>query len=191
MLSSYFSFILLSCVLTGPRGATDAFGKSLVRIYFFARETARDGNTRLRGSACSTQTSLMRSGVKGHSSLYEPITHKMSYYFPMAFRGDLDALVLGILQSDELHGYEIGNRIRQRSDETVSVADGMLYPALRRLEAEGAIESTWVPQEGKPDRRVYRITSEGLNGLAEKQKEWRRFQDGVGRIVLGLEGNRG
>jgi len=103
----------------------------------------------------------------------------------MAFRSDLDALILGVLQTAELHGYEISNRIERISEESLAVGDGLLYPALRRLEGEGLIESRWEPQAGRPDRRVYRITAEGLSALTSKRNEWVKFSEGVARILSG------
>ncbi len=55
----------------------------------------------------------------------------------MAFKGDLEALVLGVLQGGSLHGYEMAKRIRQSSESALSVGEGQLYPALHRLEREG------------------------------------------------------
>jgi transcriptional regulator len=103
----------------------------------------------------------------------------------MAFKGDLEALVLGVLEGTEMHGYEISKRIRQLSETALSVGEGQLYPALHRLERDGLVAANWIPQEGKPPRKVYRLTDEGTAALAEHRKEWERFATGV-RSILGL-----
>ncbi len=101
----------------------------------------------------------------------------------MAFKGDLEALVLGVLQGGSLHGYEIAKRIREVSETALSVGEGQLYPALHRLELEEYIESEWIPQEGKPSRKVYCLTQKGGDFLQEKQKAWEAFAKGVGSIL--------
>jgi PadR family transcriptional regulator PadR len=101
----------------------------------------------------------------------------------MAFRGDLESLILGVLQEGDLHGYEIAKRIRTMSDSMLSYGEGQLYPALHALEAQGAIEARWVNQEGKPARRVYTLTDAGRGTLANKLAEWSRFAQGVTRML--------
>jgi len=107
----------------------------------------------------------------------------------MAFKGDLEALVLGVLEGTEMHGYEISKRIRQLSETALSVGEGQLYPALHKLEQDGLVAATWIPQEGKPPRKVYRLTEEGSGALAKHRAEWAKFAGGVSRI-LRLEGSR-
>ncbi|HVS13429.1 MAG TPA: PadR family transcriptional regulator [Thermoanaerobaculia bacterium] len=49
--------------------------------------------------------------------------------------------------------------------------DGTVYPALRRLEAAGMLDSEWEDEavaaaEGRPARRYYRLTADGDQALA-------------------------
>ena len=74
--------------------------------------------------------------------------------------------VLGALMScpsDELSGAEIGKHTR--------LASGTLYPILFRLEAVGWLQSRWEVEDpailGRPRRRFYRITGEGVNKVQE------------------------
>jgi DNA-binding PadR family transcriptional regulator len=101
----------------------------------------------------------------------------------MAFKGDLEALVLGVLEGTELHGYEISKRIRTLSDRTLSVGEGQLYPALHLLEQNGLVTADWVPQGGRPPRRVYRLTDRGCRELSAKRNDWKAFADGVQAIL--------
>lgn len=110
----------------------------------------------------------------------------------MSFKGDIAALILGILQDGRLHGYEISKRIRMLSQEMLSLGEGQLYPALHRLEEEGLIASSWDIQEGRPNRKVYEITEAGLAELREKKKAWEKFMSGVNSILMtAKEGPRG
>jgi DNA-binding PadR family transcriptional regulator len=109
----------------------------------------------------------------------------------VAFKSDLEALILGVLQGSALHGYEIAKRIKARGGETLAVGEGRLYPALHKLESEGKVAGKWEPREGKPPRRIYELTEAGHKELAAQQAAWKKFTSGVGSILMSLEANRG
>jgi DNA-binding PadR family transcriptional regulator len=77
----------------------------------------------------------------------------------------VDILILGHLARRPAHGYEIKQRVGASIGHTTSLNNNVLYPALRRLEEMGAVESEVVPQQGVPSRRVYRLTDRGLDAL--------------------------
>ncbi len=58
-------------------------------------------------------------------------------------KGTTTLLVLSVLRDGELYGYEIAQRIRERSGSLIDAGEGWLYPALHRLEADGSLEATW------------------------------------------------
>ncbi|MEO8468476.1 MAG: helix-turn-helix transcriptional regulator [Chloroflexota bacterium] len=97
-------------------------------------------------------------------------------------KGTTRLLVLGVLRDAELHGYEIRQQIRERSGAAIEPGEGWLYPALHRLEAEGAIEASWRAGTLGPRRRYYRITRAGLTTLAELEAGWASFTASV-RLV--------
>lgn len=101
----------------------------------------------------------------------------------MDFRGDLDALVLGVLQNGGLHGYEISRRINDGGGDSVRVREAQLYPILHRLESEGKVSAEWIPQEGKPARKVYQLTDEGIALLQTKRDNWARFAESVSTLL--------
>jgi PadR family transcriptional regulator, regulatory protein PadR len=113
----------------------------------------------------------------------------------MAFRGDLEALVLGVLEDGPLHGYEISKRIRLRSGDVFSFGEGHLYPCLHGLERSGLVNAQWQPQEGKPARKVYAVTDAGVAELSKKRKDWAKFSDAVSAVLIvpkqGKEATRG
>ena len=111
----------------------------------------------------------------------------------MAFKSDLEALILGVLQGSALHGYEIAKRIKQRGGETLAVGEGRLYPALHKLESDGKVAGKWEPREGKPPRRVYELTEDGHKELTAQKDAWTKFTSGVGSILMSVtaEGHRG
>ena len=101
----------------------------------------------------------------------------------MAFRGDLEALILAVLLDGPKHGYEISKQIKAVSGKTLQFGEGQMYPALHKLEEAGSVQSTWEPQDGKPPRKVYALTETGKAQLAKKKIEWSKFQESVSAIL--------
>ena len=54
-------------------------------------------------------------------------------------QGTLELLIMRLLRSGELNGWDIMQRIQLISGEVISVTPGALYPALHRLEERGVI----------------------------------------------------
>jgi transcriptional regulator len=98
-------------------------------------------------------------------------------------KGTTTLLILAVLRDDELYGYEIAARIRERSGAFIDPGEGWLYPALHRLEAEGALEATWRNSEIGPRRRYYRLTRRGRQMLDAQASEWESFARSVGRVT--------
>lgn len=97
-------------------------------------------------------------------------------------KGTTRLLILSVLRDGELHGYEIRQQISERSGAAIEPGEGWLYPALHRLEAEGAIEANWRAGSLGPRRRYYRITQAGQALLAELEADWASFSASV-RLV--------
>jgi len=53
----------------------------------------------------------------------------------------LDLAILGLLKEQPLHGYELKKRLSETLGSLWGISYGSLYPALRRLERDGSIES--------------------------------------------------
>ena len=88
-------------------------------------------------------------------------------------RGTLDLLVLKTLDTlGPLHGYGIAQRIQQVSGSTLSLNQGTLYPALRRLDRAGYVRSEWGKVGGR-ERRTYELTPDGERVLRAERSEWR------------------
>lgn len=85
--------------------------------------------------------------------------------------------LLLLLKESPSHGYELLDRLAQfriRRDH------GALYRTLRTLEEEGLVHSDWEPHCGRPDRRRYRVSSDGelwLDGWAAALQETQRVLD--------------
>jgi PadR family transcriptional regulator PadR len=93
--------------------------------------------------------------------------------------GTLTLLILRVLDTQPLHGYAIAQRIRQFSDEELSVEEGSLYPALQKLLLNGWVKASWVVSESGRDVREYRMTASGRKQLDAVLAEYRRVTRAV------------
>jgi PadR family transcriptional regulator PadR len=102
---------------------------------------------------------------------------------PDMLQGMLDLLILRVLQREPLHGWAIGQRIRQLSDEVLQVQQGSLYPALHKLEEQGWIDATWGESENRRRAKFYQLTSAGRARLAEETAHWERLSSAIALVV--------
>jgi transcriptional regulator len=98
-------------------------------------------------------------------------------------QGTLDLLILHALQRGPLHGYAIAQTIHLLSDEELKVEEGSLYPALYRLELDGAITAKWGVSENNRKAKYYEITRRGRKAVAEQQETWNRLSAAVHRVL--------
>src|SRR5687767_11085834 len=82
-----------------------------------------------------------------------------------------------------MHGYGIARRIEQVSGDTLSVNYGTIYPALLKLEQEGAIRGEWGLSEQNRRARFYSLTRAGRTQLEAAAREWDRTTDIVARFL--------
>jgi DNA-binding PadR family transcriptional regulator len=107
----------------------------------------------------------------------------------MDLRGHLDLLLLATLHRiGPAHGYAVITALRERSGGAFDLAEGTVYPALHRLERDGAIVSSWDTSAPRK-RRTYALTRAGQHALVDKQSQWQRFARGVQAVVNRLAGD--
>lgn len=99
--------------------------------------------------------------------------------------GNLQGMILAVLERKSQHGYAVARQIELRSKEALSFGEGALYPALRSLERDGFVVSAWDTESSGPARRIYRITPEGSAELLRLQDAWRSYRRAVDRVLLG------
>ncbi len=89
------------------------------------------------------------------------------------WQGTLALMVLKTLETlGPLHGYGIARRIEQTSGNVLSLNYGTLYPALLKLEQEGAIASEWGTSENNRKAKFYKLTRAGRKQLAKEAENW-------------------
>jgi len=84
----------------------------------------------------------------------------------------LENAILGFLEREPMTGYDLKTRCFDAAAGHVWTADqAQVYRTLERLSARGLVRSHLVPQRGKPDRRVFRITAKGQKALLSWLRE--------------------
>ena len=96
------------------------------------------------------------SMIKG--GLYMNIQKELS-------KGSSSLLVLSVLGTGDMYGYQIIKEIEQRSEFVFSFKEGTLYPILHGFEQEGLVKSYWQDGERGKRRKYYHITDRGLKML--------------------------
>jgi transcriptional regulator len=100
-------------------------------------------------------------------------------------QGTLDLLVLHALQRGALHGYAIAQTIHVLSDQVLKVEEGSLYPALHRLELDGAISARWGVSDNNRKAKYFSLTTRGKKLLASEEDTWGRLSSAVQRVLAG------
>jgi len=118
----------------------------------------------------------------------------------------IEHAVLGLLSIEPRHGYELSKEFSQDRvmGDIVHLESGMLYAHLKKLERRGWVGSELEPQEARPARKVFALTSEGeeeLRGrhaidvhqrsdqseIEEGEPPAHRIEHDVARMRVGME----
>jgi PadR family transcriptional regulator, regulatory protein PadR len=94
-------------------------------------------------------------------------------------KGVLELCVLALVAQHDRYGYELVERISQQ----IEIAEGTVYPLLRRLTQEGYFETYLQESAEGPPRKYYRITQLGQRTLSELHREWQVFAYGVNALL--------
>jgi len=99
------------------------------------------------------------------------------------WQGTLALMILKTLEAmGALHGYGIARRIEQISGDRMLINYGTLYPALVKLEQEGAIESEWGASDNNRRAKFYRLTRAGRAQLKKEAQQWEETTDIIARF---------
>ena len=98
--------------------------------------------------------------------------------------GSSTLLVLTLLESGDMYGYQMIEELRRRSDHTFDLKAGTLYPLLHGLEEKGWITS-YQGEGGGRTRKYYHLTEKGRRELKEKRAEGDRYTRAVSRVLEG------
>jgi len=93
-------------------------------------------------------------------------------------RGAIVLAVLSQLQTEH-YGYSLRKALIEKGLE---IDEGTLYPLVRRLEAQGLLVSEW-REEGKRNKRFYRISEFGRKTYEQLRGEWSQLNASVNAMM--------
>ena len=91
-------------------------------------------------------------------------------------KGSTEILILSLLAERPMYGYEISQQLEQRSNGYFEMKEGLLYPALHRMQHNGWLSTEWREVDGRR-RKYYALTPSGRKVLGEQAAEWKSFLD--------------
>ncbi|OAB38370.1 PadR family transcriptional regulator [Paenibacillus glacialis] len=94
-------------------------------------------------------------------------------------KGVLELCVLVLTAKKDRYGYELVEQISRRFE----IAEGTIYPLLRRLASEGLFSTYLSESMEGPPRKYYKITDQGMTVLNELVTEWEKFAGGVREMI--------
>jgi len=97
-----------------------------------------------------------------------------------------ELLILRMLRSREMYGYEIVQAIRGETGDVVNLAEGVVYPLLHSLERKGALTSRRAAVNGR-SRVYYSLSERGASRLTELATVWSELTQAVQHVLRGPE----
>lgn len=101
-------------------------------------------------------------------------------------KGSTEILLLSLLARQPMYGYEISQQLAQKSGGYFEMKEGLLYPALHRMQQDGWLASEWREVDGRR-RKYYRLTASGRKVLGEQSAEWKTFLEALQNLLRANE----
>ncbi|WP_435922821.1 PadR family transcriptional regulator [Paenibacillus sp. DYY-L-2] len=94
-------------------------------------------------------------------------------------KGALELCVLVLIHERDRYGYELAQSVSRH----IEVAEGALYPLLRRLVNEGYCTTYLQESSEGPPRKYYKLTPEGEAYMHKLVVEWKKFVSSVSNLI--------
>ena len=94
-------------------------------------------------------------------------------------KGVLELCVLSLLKKRDCYGYEISEFLSDHID----IADGTVYPILRKLKADGLLTTYLQEESGGPPRKYYALTALGRETYEADRAEYLQFARTVQNLL--------
>ena len=101
--------------------------------------------------------------------------------------GNVEALLLAILESGPSYGYAIVKELNKRAEGILQLGEGTIYPVLHRMEDKKMIAAKWRLAENGRQRKYYRLTPKGHRGLAASREQCQRLSAVMTKVVGSAE----
>ena len=98
---------------------------------------------------------------------------------PQYKKGVVELCVLSMLDRRDCYGYDVSESISKHID----IADGTVYPILRKLKSDGMVTTYLSEESGGPPRKYYALTKLGKEEYRSARADWLNFIKSVERIL--------
>ena len=94
----------------------------------------------------------------------------------------LTPLILLILRRQESYGYQIIQELKEKTGGELKIAEGTLYPVLKKMESKEWIEGAWKKADSGRERRYYTLTSKGNQELEAQYSQLNFINDLINKL---------
>ena len=101
-------------------------------------------------------------------------------------KGVLELCVLSLLEKRDCYGYEISESLSNHID----IADGTVYPILRKLKSDGLLTTYLQEESGGPPRKYYSLTDLGKKTYINDRAEYLRFARAIEALLEGKSNDK-
>lgn len=96
-------------------------------------------------------------------------------------KGVLELCILSLLNQQDCYGYDVSEYLSRH----IEIADGTVYPILRKLKGDGFVTTYLSEESGGPPRKYYSLTKTGRDEFLNQKTEWLKFADSIVKILEG------
>lgn len=94
-------------------------------------------------------------------------------------KGVLELCVLALCARKDQYGYELAHAISGQ----IEIAEGTIYPLLRRMTADGHFTTYIVESPEGPPRKYYRLSDQGARHFQSLLSDWRKLSAGIEQLI--------
>ena len=98
-------------------------------------------------------------------------------------KGALELCVLALISQHDSYAYDIASRLA----DSIGMGEGTIYPLMRRLQADGLVETYLVESSAGPPRKYYRLSEAGKKSFETQSAAWKSFSGAVENILGGAK----
>ena len=96
-------------------------------------------------------------------------------------KGVLELCMLSLLKKRDRYGYDVSESLSRHID----IAEGTVYPILRKLKSDGLVTTYLIEESGGPPRKYYKLTEMGHKEFEQTKNEWLGFVETVKKLLEG------
>lgn len=94
-------------------------------------------------------------------------------------KGLIELCALGLLSKDDYYGYDLSMIIAKR----IHIADGTIYPVLRKMKNDGLLKTYLTEGIGGPPRKYYSLTEKGKEAFIDEKLSWETLVENINEIL--------